>query len=160
VEYEWSMSYSMIRKLFICINGSNNFSSSIFSFPFIFYLRCSLFVLLLFFLLMIDEVDGVGSCDCNRIATKTAARGNCCLLMDLNGDKLTDILVSCIEISTRTNYYGELINTGQGFCIRTSNQNLALICSGWPDCPREDHSNDIQLQHQEEGSLAPSSLNR
>jgi len=59
---------------------------------------------------------------------------NCCQNLDLNGDQVMDILVSCQLQPSSVFPYGELINTYDSFCVRYSNSDFANVCGGFPPC--------------------------
>jgi hypothetical protein len=58
---------------------------------------------------------------------------DCCRNIDLNGDGIDDLLVSCNVPNLRV--YAELINTkGTGFCVRRQSSVPNPVISGVPNC--------------------------
>jgi len=64
--------------------------------------------------------------------------------MDLNGDGLMDLLVSC-QAPSGPGFavaYGELINIKTSFCLRYGNAGLETVCTGFPPCDKSFYRND------------------
>lgn len=83
-------------------------------------------------------VDGIPNGKCLCGVSDGEGGVDCCRSFDLNGDRWNDLFISCTRGKSTTKYdvYGEVLYTGQDFCIRQNSmtQNLDRICNNLIAC--------------------------
>ncbi|CAF1155041.1 unnamed protein product [Didymodactylos carnosus] len=96
-----------------------------------------MFLVVIVLLNMLLLTNGTLFCTIMATSNKAPVAINCCHFVDLNGDGLTDILVSCSysEEGNGRRHYAEILNRKDtGFCVQTAND--AFIQSGNSKLPK------------------------